>query len=304
MKNDNTDNISTRAKAIYKVTIIGSIANLMLLLFKFAAGFIGHSAAMTADAVHSFSDFITDFIVLIFVNISSKPQDKKHDYGYGKYETMATTIISCILLVVGLGILKNSAITIWHYIKGEAIPQPHPIALLAAIISIICKEMLYQFTVSRGKKLNSKAVVANAWHQRTDALSSIGTAIGIGGAILIGGKWSILDPLAALVVSIFIIRIAIKLFIPNFGELTENSLPEETEKEIEHIILSFTKVSDPHRLRTRRIGSYIALDIHIRMDRDMTLGKVHDVTVQIEAALRNRFGKNTLINIHVEPVKQ
>ncbi len=303
MKEQTTEGTSPRAKKIFKVTIIGSITNLLLLLFKLAAGIIGHSAAMIADAVHSFSDFITDLIVLIFVQISSKPRDKKHDYGYGKYETMATTIIACVLVFVGFEIMKNSAIAIWRYIKGEAIPTPHPIALLAAILSIICKEMLFQYTVRKGRRMKSNTLVANAWHHRTDALSSIGTAIGIGGAILLGGKWSVLDPIAALIVSVLILHIGIKIFIPNFGELTENSLPEETEKEIEDLILSFTKVSDPHKLRTRRIGSYIALDLHIRMDKDMTLGKVHEVTDQIEASLRKKFGKNTLINIHVEPVK-
>ncbi|MCD7714354.1 MAG: cation diffusion facilitator family transporter [Prevotella sp.] len=293
----------TRERQIYRVTIVGSIANLLLLTFKFAAGIFGRSAAMTADAVHSLSDFITDIIVLVFVRISARPQDKKYDYGYGKYETVATVVVACLLFVIGLGIMRSSAIEIWGFFKGEIAATPQPIALIAALVSIVVKEILYHYTAIRGKRIGSDVVVANAWHHRSDAFTSVGTAIGIGGAILLGGKWSILDPLAALIMSLFILRIAIKLFLPSFGELTETSLPEETEREIEDIILAFPAVSDPHHMRTRRIGSYCALDIHIRMNKDMTLGEVHAVADQIEHALRDKFGPSTLINIHVEPEK-
>ncbi len=298
-----TENSLSREKEIYKVTITGSIANFLLLSFKFVAGVAGHSSAMIADAVHSLSDFITDIIILLFVRISSKPQDKKHDYGYGKYETIATTIISCVLFFIGLGILKDSATAVWHFFKGEVAAAPQPVALLAAAVSIAVKEALYQYTVFTGRRLKSDIVKANAWHHRTDAFSSVGTAIGIGGAILLGGKWSILDSAAALVMSFFIMRIAVKLFLPSFGELTETSLPEDTEREIENIVLSFPKVSDPHHMRTRKIGSYCALDMHVRMDKNMTLEKVHEITDQIETSLREKFGRKTLINIHVEPVK-
>ncbi len=303
MEDGCTTERTLREKGIYKVTIIGSVANSLLLLFKFAAGLVGHSVAMTADAVHSLSDFITDIIILLFVRISAKPQDKKYDYGYGKYETIAVMIISCILFIIGLGIMKNSATAIWRFFKGETTYEPQPVALLAAIVSIVVKELMYQYTVAKGKRMNSNVVVASAWHHRTDAFSSIGAAIGIGGAILLGGKWVVLDSAVALIMSFFILRIAVKLFVPSIGELTESSLPEDTEKEIENIVLSFPKVSDPHQMRTRRIGSYCALDMHIRMDKNMTLEKVHDITDQIEKSLREKFGKKTLINIHVEPAK-
>lgn len=294
----------SREKKIYRVTFLGSIVNFLLLIFKFAAGIIGHSAAMIADAVHSLSDFITDIIVVVFVHLSSKPQDKEHDYGHGKYETMATVIVGAVLFIVGLGIMKNGVSSIWSFIHGETLPEPGMLAFIAAIVSIVLKELLYRYTVAKGKELNSEAVTANAWHHRSDALSSIGTAVGIGGAILLGDNWRVLDPIAAVIVSVFIMRVAIKLVAPGLGELMEKSLPEKDEKEIEEIILSFPEVSDPHHLRTRRIGNYCAVDVHVRMDKDMTLEKVHNITVSMESRLRQKLGDHTIINIHVEPIKQ
>lgn len=294
----------SREKKIYRVTFLGSIVNFLLLIFKFAAGIIGHSAAMIADAVHSLSDFITDIIVVVFVHLSSKPQDKEHDYGHGKYETMATVIVGAVLFIVGLGIMKNGVSSIWSFIHGETLPEPGMLAFIAAIVSIVLKELLYRYTVAKGKELNSEAVTANAWHHRSDALSSIGTTVGIGGAILLGDNWRVLDPIAAVIVSVFIMRVAIKLVAPGLGELMEKSLPEKDEKEIEEIILSFPEVSDPHHLRTRRIGNYCAVDVHVRMDKDMTLEKVHNITVSMESRLRQKLGDHTIINIHVEPIKQ
>lgn len=292
-----------REKEIYKVTIVGSVVNFLLLVFKFFAGFVGHSAAMLADAVHSLSDFVTDIIVIVFVRISNKPQDKDHDYGHGKYETLATAIIGMILLVVGFGIFWNGATSIYGFFHGEKIEEPKMLALIAAIVSIVLKEALYQYTVIKGKGLNSQAVVANAWHHRSDALSSIGTAIGIGGAILLGDKWRVLDPIAAVIVSLFIMKVAIQLLIPCVEELLEKSLPDEVEREIEQTLLSFPGVSEPHHLRTRRIGSYYAIEVHVRMDGKITLEEAHSTTIAIEHKLKDMFGTGTLINIHVEPQK-
>ena len=257
---------SSREKGIYKVTIVGSIVNFVLVVLKFVAGILGHSAAMLADAVHSLSDFVTDVIVIVFVRISNKPQDKGHDYGHGKYETLATAIIGILLLFVGFGILWNGVSSIYTFIKGGQLEAPGMIALIAAVVSILCKEILYQYTVIKGKSLNSQAVVANAWHHRSDAFSSIGTAIGIGGAILLGEHWRVLDPIAAVIVSFFIMKVAIQLLIPCVDELLEKSLPDEVEKDIEQALLSFPGVSEPHHLRTRRIGSYCAIEVHVRMD--------------------------------------
>lgn len=294
---------SSREKGIYKVTIVGSIVNFLLLVFKFFAGIAGHSAAMLADAVHSLSDFITDIVVIVFVRIAGKPEDKGHDYGHGKYETLATAIIGLLLLCVGFGIFWNGASSIYTFLQGGQLESPGVVALVAALVSIVSKEILYQYTVIQGKKLNSQAVVANAWHHRSDALSSVGTAIGIGGAILLGDHWRVLDPIAAVVVSFFIMKVSVQLLIPCVDELLEKSLPDDVEKEIEQTVLSFPGVSQPHHLRTRRIGSYYAIEIHVRMDGKITLEEAHGTATAIENKLKEMFGKGTHVGIHVEPTK-
>ncbi|MCC2236484.1 cation diffusion facilitator family transporter [Bacteroides hominis] len=294
---------SSREKGIYKVTIVGSIVNFLLLVFKFFAGIAGHSAAMLADAVHSLSDFITDIVVIVFVRIAGKPEDKGHDYGHGKYETLATAIIGLLLLCVGFGIFWNGASSIYTFLRGGQLESPGVVALVAALVSIVSKEILYQYTVIQGKKLNSQAVVANAWHHRSDALSSIGTAIGIGGAILLGDHWRVLDPIAAVVVSFFIMKVSVQLLIPCVDELLEKSLPDDVEKEIEQTVLSFPGVSQPHHLRTRRIGSYYAIELHVRMDGKITLEEAHSTATAIENKLKEMFGKGTHVGIHVEPTK-
>lgn len=299
---DDTQNAS-REKGIYKVTIIGSAVNFLLLIFKFFAGIMGHSAAMLADAVHSLSDFITDVVVIVFVRISSKPEDKDHDYGHGKYETLATAIIGLLLLCVGFGIFWSGASTIYAFLKGEQLEAPGMVALIAALVSIVLKEVLYQYTVRQGKKLNSQAVIANAWHHRSDALSSIGTAIGIGGAILLGDRWRVLDPVAAVIVSFFIMKVSVQLLIPCVDELLEKSLPDDVERQIEQTVLSFPGVSQPHHLRTRRIGSYYAIEMHLRMDGRITLEEAHQTATAIENKLKEMFGKGTHVGIHVEPTK-
>ena len=294
---------SSREKGIYKVTIVGSIVNFLLLVFKFFAGIAGHSAAMLADAVHSLSDFITDIVVIVFVRIAGKPEDKGHDYGHGKYETLATAIIGLLLLCVGFGIFWNGASSIYTLLRGGQLESPGVVALVAALVSIVSKEILYQYTVIQGKKLNSQAVIANAWHHRSDALSSIGTAIGIGGAILLGDHWRVLDPVAAVVVSFFIMKVSVRLLIPCVDELLEKSLPEDVEKEIEQTVLSFPGVSQPHHLRTRRIGNYYAIELHVRMDGKITLEEAHSTATAIENKLKEMFGKGTHVGIHVEPTK-
>lgn len=293
-----------REKNIYKITLWGSFVNALLLVFKFVAGFLGHSSAMIADAVHSLSDFITDVIVIVFVRISSKPEDADHDYGHGKYETLATAIIGFVLLVVGVGIFVNASKAIVSFLKGNQLPTPGILALVAAVVSILLKEALFQVTIREGKRIQSKAVVANAWHHRSDAYSSIGTLIGICGAIFLGPKWRVLDPLAALVVSLFIVKVSIQLAKPCIDELLEKSLPQDMEDRIKEIVLSQPEVSSPHHLRTRYIGNNIAIEMHIRMNGNLTLSQAHKVTRKIESLLRAEFGANTHIGIHMEPTKE
>ena len=258
---------------------------------------------MIADGVHSLSDLITDIVVIAFVRISSKPQDRGHEYGHGKYETLATTIIGLMLLFVGLGIMWNSLTQIWACIQGEHIKSPGWIALWAALLSIVVKEYLFQYTRRAGRQLNSQAVIANAWHHRSDALSSIGTTIGIGGALLLGEHWTVLDPIAAFIVSLLIIHASIEQLRPSLGELVENSLPEEVEDEIRRIILSCPGVTDPHNLRTRKIGNRKSVDVHVRMDGGISLNEAHDKTKDIEHHIKNAIGQDTFVMIHVEPIK-
>lgn len=298
-KSDNT----SREKEIYKVTLCGGAVNLLLLVFKFVAGITAHSSAMIADAVHSLSDFVTDIVVIAFVRISGKPQDEDHEYGHGKYETFATALIGAALLIVGIGIFTDSASGIVGFMLGEHLEAPGMLAFVAALVSVLSKEAVYRYTVIKGRRLNSKAVIANAWHHRSDALSSIGTMAGIGGAIFLGDTWRVLDPLAALVVSLFVIRVAWQLVKPSIDELLEKSLPKEMEDTITAVILSFKGVRSPHHLRTRYIGNTIAIEVHIRLDGSMTLNEAHDITKGIEAALKEKFGERTHIGIHMEPWK-
>ena len=293
----------SREKEIYKVTLVGSVGNVALLTFKFIAGVLGHSAAMVADAVHSLSDFITDVVVLAFVCISAKPQDESHDYGHGKYETIATFLIGLALVAAATGIVVSGTLKLIAWWGGEALAAPGWIALWAALLSIAIKELLYQYTARRGKQLDSQVMIANAWHHRSDALSSIGAAIGIGGAIWLGQRWTVLDPLASILVGLMLVKVACELLRTSIAELTECSLSAETEQEIEDIIQSFADVQEPHNLRTRKIGNRVAIEAHVRMDGSLPLHIVHERATTIERKLKERFGEQTHVTLHMEPIK-
>ena len=294
----------TREGEIYKVTLVGSIGNVLLMVFKFVAGILGNSSAMIADAVHSMSDFITDVIVIVFVGISAKPQDESHDYGHGKYETLASFFVALALLCAAGGIIVSGSGKLIDWLNGEELEAPGALALWAALLSIAMKELLYQYTAVKGRQLDSQVMIANAWHHRSDALSSIGAAIGIGGAIWLGNRWTVLDPLASVLVGLMLVKVAYDLLKVNIGELTEGSLPAETEEEIVRIIESEPGISEPHHLCTRRIGKGIAIDTHLRLDGNMSLSEAHQKVTAIEHRLKERFGEQTHITIHMEPVKK
>ncbi len=293
----------TREQEIYKVTLIGSAGNAVLLTFKFIAGVLGHSSAMIADAVHSLSDFVTDLLVLVFVGISAKPQDQSHDYGHGKYETIASFLIGLALVGAAVGILVSGVLKLVAWWGGQQLEAPGWIALWAALLSILIKELLYQYTARKGRTLDSQVMVANAWHHRSDALSSVGAALGIGLAIWLGRRWTVLDPVASVVVGLMLVKVAYELLKASVGELTERSLPADTEQEIEQIIQSFDDVCQPHNLRTRRIGNRIAIEAHVRMDGQLPLHVVHERATTIERKLKDRFGAKTHVTLHMEPVK-
>ncbi|MGN1247502.1 MAG: cation diffusion facilitator family transporter [Paludibacteraceae bacterium] len=295
--------MATRVQRITRITVFGTIVNTLLLAFKFLAGILGGSAAMLADAVHSLSDFLTDIVVLVFVKISNRPADRKHSYGYGKYETLATLCIGLALLAVGIGIAVDGVEKIIQVWNGETLAQPGWIAFWAAIVSIVLKELTYWLTIRVAKQVDSEALKANAWHHRSDALSSIGTGLGIGGAILLGQKWTILDPIAALVVSVFIVLTALRLTYGAIGEFLEQSLPEENENEIRAIVAADTELSELHHLCTRRLGNRVAIEMHLRMPGNTPLTVAHKHASAIEQQLKQRFGDQTHINIHLEPTK-
>lgn len=292
-----------RKRTIYRVTFVGLAVNLALSAVKLAAGLLGRSGAMIADAVHSLSDLATDGVVIAFARIAAKPRDDGHDYGHGKFETLATILISLALGIVGAGILLHSVRGIRTVVEGGALPRPGVVALVAAVVSILAKELLYRYTARAARAVESPSLVANAWHHRSDALSSLGTLVGIACAYFLGPKWRVADPIAALLVAVFIFKVAFDLIRTGLDELLERSLPADMEEEILRIVTADPAVRSPHNLRTRRIGASIAIEVHVRVDGAMSVARSHALTVDIERRLRARFGQGTLIAIHVEPIK-
>lgn len=290
-----------REKEIRKITLWGTAVNLLLTVFKIVAGVLGRSAAMIADGVHSLSDLLSDIVVLIFTHISSKGKDRDHSFGHGKFETLATLIVSTILVAAGANLMANGVSSIIGVFNGEVIPKPGYIALIAAAISIIAKEILYHATVKIGREQSSNVVIANAWHHRSDAFSSIGSLVSICGAIFLGDRWTILDPLASCIISVVIVVVAVRMAIPSLAELLETSLPEEIEQDIKTIAMSINGVDDIHELKTRRNGISFIIDAHIAVNPNLSIVEAHDIATNVEEALLAKYGRETQINIHVEP---
>ncbi len=302
LPSDNLD-IRQREQKAARVTWVGFIINLLLSIAKIIAGVWGRSSAMIADGVHSLSDFVTDFIVLIFIHLSSQKEDRDHPYGHGKFETFATMLVSFALGIVALLIFYAGCIKIYNILNGEIIEAPSYWALIMAIVSIVVKEALYQYTIRVGKAIDSPAVIANGWHHRSDAFSSIGTLIGISGAIFLGQQWRILDPITSLIVALFILGIAYKLARPSVQELLEKSLPDEVEQHIGEMIGETPGVIKFHHLRTRKNGNSFIIDMHIKVDPTCSIVEAHDIATQVELSLKNEFGKQTHTNIHIEPYR-
>lgn len=291
-----------RKNEMMYVTKLGFVINIFLTILKFIAGIFGRSSAMIADAIHSSSDMVSDVVVLVFVHFSNKPKDENHNYGHGKFETFASFSIGLILFFVGIGMLYSAVFLIVEILQGTIVPQPGFIALVGALISIIAKEYIFWKTIRVGKKHKSDAIIANAWHHRSDALSSIAALIGISGAYFLGEGFIILDPIAAVLVSIFIIKVAYEIIKPAYQELLDQSLPAETENRIIEIISHVEHVVLPHSLKTRKIGSDIAIETHIYLPDEFTIDKSHDITEIIDQNLKTEFGENTQVSIHVEPI--
>lgn len=296
---DETEN--TRYSQAAYITKVAILVNILLTGFKFIAGVLGNSSAMIADATHSLSDFMTDIAVIAGLKISEKPRDSTHNYGHGKIETLAAAFIGFVLVVIAFGIFWGGLQKIFAFFNGETLPTPSLIALIAAVLSIVLKEWLYRYTMIYATNLKSDALTANAWHHRSDAFSSIGTMFGIGGAILLGGNWVILDPIAAVVLSFFILKVAFEISYKNLNELLEASLDSETYKSIEEILITTEGVLGFHELKTRKIGSAMAADVHIEVDPDLNIVDAHEISTQVEDRLKEICGKNGYFSIHIEP---
>ncbi len=290
-----------RTAKVTFVTLVGSVVNIILTVFKIFAGVLGRSTAMIADGIHSLSDLLSDIVVIVFVKISAKGRDKDHDYGHGKFETFATLIISLMLIVVAANLMSGGINKIRMILDGGEVSSPGMIALWAAVASIVLKEILYRYTIIQGKALNSPMMIANAWHHRSDAFSSVGSLLGIAGAIFLGDKFVILDPITGCVISIFILVMAVKMSVPAIKELLDVSLPDDVEEKIEATAKSVKGVVDLHELKTRREGPGIIMEGHLVLDSEISLKEAHDISKKVEESLRKEFGPETQISLHLEP---
>ncbi len=285
------------------VTWVGFWVNAVLGTAKVLAGIFGRSSAMVADGVHSFSDFVSDIIVILFVGISRKKANERYQYGHGKYETFATMLLSLLLAIVAILFFVDGAEKTWNALRGEIIPAPTWLALGMCVLSVLSKEWLYRYTRKAGERIGSSVVVANAWHHRSDALSSLATMAGIAGAMFLGPHWRVLDPIAAMVVSVFIAVISVRLGMPAIRELLEISLPKEMTRRMFGIIGATPGVEAFHRFASRRSGSQMFVDFHVKLSPDITVEQGHVIASEVERRLRDAFGDRLVANIHVEPYR-
>lgn len=302
MNNDNQHSVqdSLRNREEKRCTLVGMTSDVCLSVLKIVTGFVGHSSAILADGIHSISDTVTDALVYAMVRLSGKGADERYRYGRGKYETLAAFLISIILVVVALGLLTEGVKDVWAAIQGETLERPHDIALIVGIIAVVVKESLYHYTRLKGRKTDSSALKVYAWHHRADALSTAATLLGVAGAMFLGERWRMLDPIAAIAVSVLILVLAYRLGRPAVEELLEVSLPKNEQDKIADIVIGTPGVNAFHNLRTRRNGNLRVVDMHIKVDGDLSVNESHSITREIEKQLSDALGE-VMTNIHVEP---
>jgi len=290
-----------RAKEAIHVTRVGIVWNVVLTIIKFAAAIFGRSSALLADAIHSFSDFISDIVILAGLKIASKPKDANHHYGHGKFETLSTLILTLFLFGAAFGMLWEGGRGLYQRYLGIQIPIPKMITLWVAAASILIKELLFHYTIRSGNSLNSKALITNAWHHRTDAFTSVAVLIGLSGAIFLGPKWRILDPAIAIGISGYIIHFAAVTFKSAIDELLDASLGDSINENIMTIVRNVPGVLNPHNLKTRKVGNNYSIDMHIHVQALSTIVEGHDIATNVETKLRDKYGADTIISIHIEP---
>lgn len=292
---------TNRIKEAIRITNVGIVANIILIIIKFLGGILGRSSAVIADAVHSFADFASDLVVIAGLKLADRPADETHRYGHGKFETLAALLLGLMLFVTGLGICIAGVNSIVKFLNGEILGRPEWIAVLAAILSIVLKEWLYRYTIRYGEKLNSQPLKANALNHRSDALTSVGVLVGITGSMILGIDWRVLDPVAAVIVGLFIFKVAYRVIKQSTDELLEASAGREIEREIKKIVRKVQGVDNVHNLKTRKIGSSLAIDMHVYVNEFLNIKDAHDISTRVENELHKKFGSNTLISVHIEP---
>lgn len=291
-----------RSKIGANVTGVGLIVNILLTGLKIVVGFIFSSMALIADGIHSLSDLVSDIFVMVTIWVSKKPADDKHNYGHGRVEIIGEVAVSLMLIVAAYVMTKNGLIKIRDF-SISPISKPSLYVLLVALVSIISKEALYWYTKHYAKKINSQSMYANAVHHRSDALSSIAVLAALGLALYKGPTWYILDPIVALCVAIYLFFIAVKILIESFSVLIDSSISDKDYEKVLSILNSIPNTSDPHHVRTRNMGSYIGIEFHIRVNPDMTVRDSHKIACDIENKMRQEFGEDTFVSVHIEPEK-
>ncbi len=283
-------------KTAMKVSIISIIANVVLAAFKLVAGVFAHSGAMISDAIHSASDVFSTFVVMIGIKIASKEPDEEHPYGHERMECVAAIILATILCITGLGIGKNALSNITGNSGEMAVPGV--LALIAAIVSIIVKEAMFWYTRHYAKKIDSGALMADAWHHRSDALSSIGAFIGI---IFARMGYVMMDSIACLVICVFIVKAAYDIFKDAIDKMVDKSCSLEVEAEIRTIVMSVDGVKGIDSLSTRLFGNKMYVDIEIRADGEKTLNETHEIAEAVHDSIEAQFEKVKHIMVHVNP---
>ena len=282
-----------------RVSCITIIGNLVLSVGKFLAGIIAHSNAMISDAVHSASDVFSTFVVIIGIKLASKKPDKEHPYGHERLECVAAIILAIVLFITGLGIGMNALKNILQGNYSD-LQIPGMLALIAAIISIVCKEGMYWYTRYYAKKIDSSALMADAWHHRSDAFSSIGALIGIGGARI---GFPIMDSIASLVIFVFIVKAAFDIFKDAIDKMVDHSCDEETEKQIYDCVMKNEYVMGIDLLQTRIFGNKIYVDLEIQADATYTLQEAHNIAETVHDDIEQNFSKVKHIMVHVNPAE-
>jgi len=285
------------AKDGRSVTLIGAFVNLVLIILKFLAGVFGNSQALIADAVHSVSDLFTDAVVLFGLKIGQKAPDENHPFGHARIETLASTIVGLALIATALYLGIEAALNIYRHTEYH----PTSLALIGAGISVVFKEALYHYTVHVGRRIKSKLIIANAWHHRSDALSSVAVLLGVTGAI-INPSWHILDAFAALLVSFFIVKIGLEIFKNSMLEFTDTAPQPEILEEISKCAMKVEGVLDMHDLRVRTSGGLYQMEIHIVVDGQITVTDGHRVATEVESCLSEEIEDLDRVIVHVDPV--